>query len=137
MIAIVIIVFLIFLSPYIIIPWIFSFFFKKNKVQPVFLTYVFTAILTIAYTIFLQLLPMMHTTKEGNHNCVPPIIIIIVPLLPISLFMQFVFNKKRWLLAFSHNTATISFEDLPTSFLFDATSHSLLQFQSIFWLRCL
>ncbi len=92
MIAIIIIVFL---SPYIIMPWLMSFLFKKSKIQPAFLTYVFTTILTIAYTIFLQVLPMMHTTKEGDYNCVPPIIIIILPLLPISLFMQFLFNKRE------------------------------------------
>lgn len=85
---------ILFLSPYIIIPWIIAFLFKKGKIQPAFLTYVFTTIIIIAYTIFLQILPTLSSRNEDGYECIPPIIIIIVPLLPISLFAQSIFNIK-------------------------------------------
>lgn len=71
-----------------------SFLFKRGKVQPAFITYIFTTILIIAYTIFLQLLPTFSSGNEDGLKCIPPIIIIIVPLLPISLFAQAIFNIK-------------------------------------------
>ena len=90
------------LSPYLFIPWIMSFFLKRNKIHPAVLTYIFTIILVTAYTFFLQILPTFSSVEEGGYNCVPPIIIIIVPLLPISLVAQAIFNinlkrPKGWL----------------------------------------
>lgn len=69
-----------------------SYLFKRKKIYPVILTYIFTTILVIAYTIFLQILPSLSPRPEGEYLCLPPIFIIIVPLLPISLFAQAIFN---------------------------------------------
>lgn len=85
---------ILFLSPYIIIPWLLSVLFKKGKIDPALLTYVFTTILTIAYTTFLQLLPTISAGGEDGHKCSSPVLIFIVLLLPISLIAQSIFNNK-------------------------------------------
>jgi hypothetical protein len=92
--AMIVFLLILFLSPYVNIPWLMSFLLKKGKIDPALLTYVFTTILTVAYTIFLQLLPTISSGEEDGHKCTSPVMIFIVLLLPISLSAQSIFNGK-------------------------------------------
>lgn len=80
--------YLLFLTPYIIIPLLVSRLFRRYKLALRILSYLLTTITIILYTLLLQTLAMPAPAEKGGYICAPPVMIIIVPLLPISLLVQ-------------------------------------------------
>lgn len=80
--------YLLFLLPYLIIPVIISYIFKRGSLVLRILSYLATTIILILYTILLQVLSIPAHAEEGGYICAPPVLIIIIPLLPIGLIVQ-------------------------------------------------
>lgn len=81
------------MTPYLLTPWLMAFVFRRYHPGPLILSYLLTTILAILYTFVLQELAMPAPNPEGGGICAPPVFIIIVPLLPLSLAFQALFNK--------------------------------------------
>jgi hypothetical protein len=80
--------YLLFLTPYIVIPLVVSRLFRRYKLALRILSYLLTTVIIILYTILLQILAIPAPAEKGSYTCVPPVMIIIVPLLPIGLVVQ-------------------------------------------------
>jgi len=81
------------LTPYLLMPWLVSFFFRRYQWGPMVLSYLLTAVSAILYTFLLQELAVPASNPKGGGICAPPVLFIIIPLLPLSLAFQALFNK--------------------------------------------
>jgi hypothetical protein len=84
--------YLLFLTPYMIIPLLISHLFRKYQLALRIFSYLLTTIIIILYTLLLQILAMPAPNEKGGYICAPPVMIIIVPLLPIGLVVQVISN---------------------------------------------
>lgn len=91
----VILVVVLFLSPYIMAPLFMARVFRKHIIEPQWLTYLLTAILLLIYPdlTFWILSHFKAPLKGGQYMCMIPPIFISVFLLPIAMLSQWIFNR--------------------------------------------
>lgn len=86
------------LSPYILIPLLMTWLFRKYRVKPMWLTFLLTAMLLLVYpdlmTYFLFL--FKEPLKENRSGCMFPPIFVNIPLLPLAMIFQAISNRTMF-----------------------------------------
>lgn len=91
-----ILVIVLFLSPYILVPLFMAQLFRKHAIEPIWLTYLFAAIILLIYPDLMFWISSLFKAplKEGQYLCMIPPIFINVVLLPIAVLFQWFFNRR-------------------------------------------
>lgn len=82
------------LSPYALVPWMMTVFFKTRSINPLWLTYFLTFIALMIYPNLVDLtLSLTREVDPRRINCHFPMVFINVVLLPVSLLIQYATNQ--------------------------------------------
>ena len=89
------------LLPYLIVPWYSLYIFKRQDIQPLWLSYLLTFVVLMIYPVLLEWLSSFSKAHDELHGkCAPPMVLINILLIPISLalqsFLSFLYSSK-WL----------------------------------------
>lgn len=83
------------LLPYIVVPWILLFLFKRHHVKPLWLAYFYSFVILMFYPVCLEALSdLANIHEEAQGRCAPPIVLINIILIPISFLVQWFFNRR-------------------------------------------